>query len=227
MERSWQDTVVNVLLGSAAVVAIVALVRPNESNPPTTAPVVPIDSTWVESRWDDDVARATFADSSAPITIVEFMDVECPFCARYHSILRAVADSFPNLVRVGYVHTRIPGHSNALRGALGVECANRQGKLEGFLEQVYRNQSEIGFTSWSEFASRAGVIDTLSFVKCQNEALTRDHVRQSYSLSEELEIPGTPTVIINALRFGTYPDEERIILHIRRLAASMRHGSNN
>lgn len=71
------------------------------------------------------------------------------------------------------------------------------------------------------------MIDTLSFVKCQNEAVTRDHVRQSYSLSEELEIPGTPTVIINALRFGTYPDEERIILHIRRLAASMRHGSNN
>jgi protein-disulfide isomerase len=83
--------------------------------------------------------------SDAPVTIVEFSDFECPYCARF------MKDTYPQIktkyidtgkVRVVFRHFPLSFHASAQKAAEAGECAARQGKFSEFHELVFQKGQE-------------------------------------------------------------------------------------
>ncbi len=82
-------------------------------------------------------------DANAPVTIVEFSDLECPFCKQF------VDGAYPQIkseyidtgkVKLYFRHYPLPFHPMAKPFALAVECANDQGKLWEMHDLIFSKQ---------------------------------------------------------------------------------------
>ncbi len=73
-------------------------------------------------------------DPNAPITIIEFSDFQCPFCARFHTqTLPLILEEYIEQGKVKLVFRDFPIqsiHPNAVPASVAAECANDQGKIQ-------------------------------------------------------------------------------------------------
>ena len=85
-------------------------------------------------------------DIDAPITIIEFSDFQCPFCARFHvQTLPTIMDEYINEGTVKIVFRDFPIqsiHPNALPASVAAECANEQGKFKEMHDILFEKQNE-------------------------------------------------------------------------------------
>ena len=85
-------------------------------------------------------------DPNAPITIIEFSDFQCPFCARFHvETLPLIMNEYINDGQVKLVFRDFPIqsiHPNALPASVAAECANEQGKFKEMHDVLFENQNE-------------------------------------------------------------------------------------
>ena len=105
---------------------------------PTEQPKVP-----VKISADDD---PIIGNPDAPITIIEFSDFECPFCARFHiQTLPSILEEYIDQGKVKLVFRDFPIqsiHPNALPASVASECANEQGKFREMHDMLFDNQNE-------------------------------------------------------------------------------------
>lgn len=141
----------------------------------------------------------------APVQIVEFGDVECPFCKRFHASFDSVKRQFRDSVALSYVHFPLPIHRFSRIGSRGVECASTQDRAGEFLKVVYDKQDSLGLKSWPSYAAEAGLADTLAFSKCVMGTVQFARIDSGESIARELEVTGTPTVLVNGWRFHAPP----------------------
>lgn len=81
-------------------------------------------------------------NADAPVTLVEFSDLQCPACAAYAPILKEVVDTYKGKVRLVYKHFPLDQHVHAKKAAYAAEAANKQGKFFEFSEVLFSKQSE-------------------------------------------------------------------------------------
>lgn len=156
---------------------------------------------WEEFRNDGTL----IGDPAAPVTIVEFSDLQCPFCQRFHRVLQDVESRFGDQVAVLFVHFPLQSHPDAFGAALAAECAEDQGRFKSFVDLLYLQQDSLGSKPWIRFAGEAGVPDTLEFQQC---VAARGGVGKIYRGREhgsELGLRGTPSVLVNGWLFGEVP----------------------
>ena len=85
-------------------------------------------------------------DPSAPVKIVEFSDLECPFCSRFHETMKQIMDEYGKSGKVAWVYRHFPLesiHSSARAAANGAECATELGgstKFWAFIDTVFERQ---------------------------------------------------------------------------------------
>lgn len=222
--RNRSDAMLNVALGVLSVCALVvtlALVRRELGWSGT--PVVTTRETVREWRKFAD-ARNVIGPADAPVTIVEFSDFQCPFCARLHGTLSAVRKRYPAEVRIVYRHLPLDNiHPHARKAAFGAECARRQGRFVQWHDGLYELQDSIGRASWDWFARRAGIEDSSAFHRCLDEPGVADVVAQDVRAAAELRAQGTPTVLVNEQLVRMAPDSALLdSLIANALAASAR-----
>src|SRR3989344_4720461 len=109
-------------------------------------------------------------DKNAEITIVEFSDFQCPFCARAYSDAIAQfeqSDYFKNGdVNLVYKHFPLNSiHPQAQKAAEAAECANKQGKFWEYHNMLFENQQALDIASLKSYASEVG-LDTAKFNSC-------------------------------------------------------------
>ena len=84
--------------------------------------------------------------SNAPITIIEFSDFQCPFCAKFHTqTLPKIMNEYVKEGKVKLVFRDFPIqsiHSNALLASVAAECANEQEKFKEMHDRLFENQNE-------------------------------------------------------------------------------------
>lgn len=104
---------------------------PSPSNPPSGSGDVKIAAVT-----DQDHIRG---NKNAPISIIEFSDLECPFCKRFHPTMQQIIDEYDGQVNWVYRHFPLVSlHSKAPKEAEATECAAELGGNDGFWKYIDR-----------------------------------------------------------------------------------------
>lgn len=158
----------------------------------------------------------------APVTIVEFADLECPACRGYQPTLEEVVREHASLVRLMYVPYPLSYHRFALAAAKGGECAIAFGALAEWIHVLYSQQDSLGLKSWGGYASAAGISDTALISKCARDPRPVRRIESSLRLGEELGNIGTPTLIVEGEQYFSPPAKATLAAAIERAAKTGR-----
>lgn len=135
----------------------------------------------------------------APVTLIEYSDLECPFCKRVHPTLQQLMKEYDGKVRWVYRHLPLTTlHSKAIKEALAAECAGEQNAFWEYIDMVYeRTPSNNGLDDLklTEFASELK-LDTDAFVKCKSEERYSDRVLGDMNDAQQAGAQGTPYSLI-------------------------------
>lgn len=158
--------------------------------------------------WKSVLSAGVPLDSNlAPVSIIEFVDLECPVCRQFHQTLHHTRRRFGDSVSITLVHFPLEMHRFARQAARAAECARAIGEFPTFIDVVFSKQDSIGLKSWASYAKEAGIKDTSSFSSCAMASSPVPLVQQGIAAGERLGIRGTPMIIVNGWRFrGAIPD---------------------
>lgn len=173
-----------------------------------TAPTEPEGPVDVPSRAD----AATLGTSSAPVTIVEFTDFQCPFCQRffnetYSQLKTKYVDT--GKVRFEFRHYPLSFHVNAQIAGEAAECANRQGKFLPYHDTLFtKGQADgtgLDVDSLKQYAKDLG-LNTTKFNSCLDNHETREVVAGDTAAGTKAGVSGTPSFFINGQKIvGAMP----------------------
>jgi protein-disulfide isomerase len=155
----------------------------------------------------------------APVQLLEFADFECPYCGSFHKELNTLLGRFPMQVSLTFVHFPLPMHRFAEPAARVAECASDQGRFEAMYNLLFEQQEKFGLKPWSEFASEAGVADTTTFDACIKRTEPIPRVTEGKALGSQLDVQGTPTIIINGWKLGRPPTLDEMDRMVKAILA--------
>ena len=141
-----------------------------------------------------------YGPKDAPVTLVEYSDFQCPFCARARPLLRQIADKYPDKVRLVFKHFPLSFHPAAGPAALASMAAQDQGKFWEFHDVLFDNNSTLdGSAKGLEgYAEKAG-LDVERFKRDleQNRSRYQERVVADMRQGQEVDVRGTPTLYVN------------------------------
>jgi len=150
----------------------------------------------------------------APLAIIEFSDIECPFCKKFHQTMNQIMDEYGKTGKVKWVYRHFPLdalHDKARKEAEATECAAELGGNEKFWEYINRlyeiTPSNNGFdlADLPEIASYVG-LDKNKFEECLKSGKYASRVQENYQDGLNAGVEGTPySVIINLKDGKKYP----------------------
>jgi len=136
-------------------------------------------------------------DSTAPVTIVELADLQCPACAGFHPKLKAILKELPHTVSALYVPYPMSYHKQAKPAAYAADCAFRAGRFSEWVDAIYTKQDSLGTKPWEDFAREAGIRDTKGIAQCANDTTRLRRIDAGLAFGEKVGLAGTPTIIID------------------------------
>jgi protein-disulfide isomerase len=149
--------------------------------------------------------RATLGHATAPITIIEFGDFECPYCARaFSEIETAVNSTYKDRVRLVWKNFPLNVHPWAEQGAVAAECAREQNPAAfwSFARNLYRDQNDINPQNLrahiDTYTTSLG-LDAKAMNACILGKTAEDRVQQDMKDGNAIHVNSTPTFIINGV----------------------------
>ena len=150
--------------------------------------------------------------ANAPVTIVEYSDLECPVCAQAQDFIeKQVLPKYGNQVRVIYKDfPLVTIHHWALPAAMINECAYQADPARSlaFRSLVFGNQRNIKDTTAHDqlldFAQQAG-LDRAKVSACYDAKTTVPRVQSDFDEGQSLGVSTTPTLFINGKMVAGVP----------------------
>lgn len=141
----------------------------------------------------------------ARVTIVEFVDFQCPYCASELPKLKQILDEYPADVRVVFKHFPLSFHKQAKPAHAAAELAYREKGNEGFWQihdAILSNQNELGTASLREHAESIG-LDLTQFDEVVGNTAKMEELIAGYKEeARNCNVRGTPTVFINGVNLA-------------------------
>ena len=147
----------------------------------------------------DDPAKGK---ASAPVTLVEFSDFQCPYCARATPSVKEIESAYPSDVRIVWKHLPLSFHANAMPAALAAEAAREQGgaaKFWAMHDKLFANQAALSGASYERYAGELG-LDLARFRRDMANPKLRARVDEDAQLAQKMGVNGTPTFVVNGER---------------------------
>lgn len=155
---------------------------------------------------------AAKGDEDAPVTLVEFTDYQCPYCARFYT------DTYWQLKKE-YVETGkarylirdlpLPIHPSAPAAAMAARCAGDEGRYWEMHDLLFEKQDEWSSGDTEElFSGYAGELglDVGGFSSCLRDEKYKQEVDEDVNLARQVGADGTPAFFINGRRLiGAQP----------------------
>lgn len=169
---------------------------------------------------------------SAPVTLVEFSDFQCPFCARHvRDTLPQIQKDYIDTGKVRYVIRDFPIgslHPDAAKAHEAVRCAGDQGKAWDLRGALLANQRDLSRAALNARAREVG-LDAAVFGSCLDGGKHAKPVQQDIDAGAGAGVTGTPTffiataapdakevrasrVIVGAQPYGTFRDAIEVLL---------------
>lgn len=187
------------LFGSQATGEAVAV--PEE---PAPAPEPTVDMVALA---DDDAVKGEF---DAPVTIIEFSDYECPFCARFYSeTLGQIDQAYIQTGQAKLIFRDFPlsFHANAQKAAEAAECAGEQGSYYEMHDKLFGDGVAGGVETFKQYAADLG-LDTAAFDECLDTGAMAAETAKDMQDGANAGVRGTPAFLINGqLISGAQPFE--------------------
>lgn len=134
--------------------------------------------------------------AEAPITIVAFIDFECPFCQRAYPIFAQMTAQYDPAVRVVFKHFPIESiHPRANGAALAAACAHEQGKFWEYYNVLFE-QKTLGAPQLEQYADSIG-LQSAQFTNCIETRRYAAKIEQDIADGLDLGVRGTPTYFLN------------------------------
>ena len=147
-------------------------------------------------------------DKDAKVVIIEYSDIECPFCKIYHGTMKKIINEFMGDKQVAWVYRHFPIsygdnplHKNAAKEAEATECAAELGGNDMFwayTDAIYEatpSNDGLDLAELPKIATKVG-LDTAKFTECLNSGKYADKVKASYDEALRAGAQGTPHTII-------------------------------
>ncbi|MBI2828030.1 MAG: thioredoxin domain-containing protein [Acidobacteria bacterium] len=146
--------------------------------------------------------------ANAAVTLVEFSDFQCPFCARVMPTLKRVHGAYGDRVRIVWKDFPLTSiHPQAFKAAEAGQCAREQGKFWEYHDRLFTNQQTLDPESLKKHAAESG-LDAGKFNACLDAAKYGERVQEQMGVGARLGVSSTPTVFVNGrLVSGAQPYE--------------------
>jgi protein-disulfide isomerase len=158
---------------------------------------------------DDD---PIIGNPDAPITIIEFSDFQCPFCARFHTqTLPQILEEYVDQGKVNLVFRDFPIqsiHPNALPASIAAECANEQSKFREMHDTLFEKQNEWNrlttadaISLFSNYASDMQ-LDQSVFDSCLTSGKYIEEIKNDLDDGRKYGVSGTPGFFVGNNEIG-------------------------
>lgn len=177
-----------------------------------------IDKAVAQIREGDHV----LGNPSAPVKIIEYSDLECPFCKTFHQTMRRIMDEYEESGKVAWVFRHFPLaqlHSKAFAEAEATECAGELGGNDAFWKytdkifEITPSNNGLAPDKLPEIAAGIG-LNKDKFIQCLENGKFKDKINEEINEAENSGAQGTPFSILVASKGelipinGAYPYEE-------------------
>jgi protein-disulfide isomerase len=142
---------------------------------------------------------------SAPVTIVEFADFECPFCQHIAPELDALFEKRATKIRFVYKFMPLAMHARGEPTARAAIAAQAQGKFWEMHHELFANASRLGDSDIDGYAKAIG-LDMDRFHADLQSPATKARLDADRKLADDLGVKGTPTLYINGREFDGKAD---------------------
>ncbi len=164
---------------------------------------------------------------TAPVTIVEFADFECQFCARGNEVLDKMRRRYGDKLRVVFKHFPLSFHGHAFLAARAALAAEAEGKFWEFHDRLYQTRAEFDEAKLVAIAKEIG-LNQKKFKARLHSADFDAKIIADQELGHTLGIRGTPAYFVNGRALdGAVPELEfRLAIQeeLERAEAALREG---
>lgn len=144
---------------------------------------------------------------SATITLIEYADFECPFCARAHQSLSSLLPKYGDDIRLVYRHfPLINMHPDAKPAAEAAEAAAAQGKFWDMHDALFDGQEDLSDEAIGAMADDIG-LDGDKFQDAWQSGAGTQRIQSDMAAAKAAGIHRTPTFFINGVQFDGDSDE--------------------
>jgi len=152
--------------------------------------------------------------ADAPVTFMEYSELQCPYCAQLEPLLVAVQERYPDDVRLVFRHRPFPVsfHDKSILAAQAMEAAGEQGLFSEFKNFMFEQQgvwsgiAPKDFDAWLTEQVPALGIDADQFLDDMYSDAIVKKIEAAADSANLLEINGTPTLFVNGY---PWPEQER------------------
>ncbi len=138
--------------------------------------------------------------ADAEVTLIEFTDYQCPFCARNaKSVLPKLTKDFVETGKIRYVLRDFPLtaiHKDAAKAHEAAHCAGEQGKYWEMHAQLFAHQKELQAEKLAGHAAAAGVTDKRAFQTCVDSGKYAKKIQASMAEGSKASVRGTPSFLL-------------------------------
>jgi len=177
------------------------------------------DKETLSSAAKDDPA---WGPKDAAVTIEEFSDFQCPYCARFASeTLPKIREAYGDKVRFIYRDFPITRtHQFAQKAAEAAQCAHEQGQFWKYHDLLFANQNALALSDLKRYAGQVG-LDSGKFNDCLDSGKNAQEVTLDLQDGNQAGVTGTPAFLINGLLVtGAQPFEQFKAVIDQALAAA-------
>ncbi|HEY3352321.1 MAG TPA: thioredoxin domain-containing protein [Polyangia bacterium] len=153
-----------------------------------------------------DLAGApVFGPAGAPVTVVEFADFECPFCAQITPVLKEAATT-AGKTRIVFKHFPLKGHRGSVPAAAAAVVANDFGKFWEMAALLFKNPDAHEMKDLEGYAKEVGI--QIDAFRTQMKAPgTLKVVEKDKTEGLRLGVKATPSLFVNGREFHAARDK--------------------
>ena len=158
--------------------------------------------------------------NTAPVTLVEYGDYECPYCGQAYPIIKNIQERLRGKLR--FVFRNFPVtqvHPHAQHAAEAAESAGSQNKFWEMHDCLYEHQQELDDNHLRQYAS-ALRMDVARFDDEMVKHVHASRVREDFMSGIRSGVNGTPTFYINGIRYDDSWDEKTLLAAIKQTLAN-------
>jgi protein-disulfide isomerase len=159
--------------------------------------------------------------ADAPLTLVEYADFECPFCARATGVTRELRERFGDRIRYVFRHLPLTEvHPRAEQAAQAAEAADRQGRFWEMHDLLFAHQDQLDLEDLIGYAAHLD-LDLDRFVEDLRSEEVDRRVRHDVASAEASGARGTPTFFVGHRRHTGSYDAETLAAELEGLSREL------